>query len=136
MIQSTRMSDHRRCTTPFFNNSRIFLHPFTMLHHLFLNDTGRGSTVIIFKVSAHTHTCTTPPRFEYVTRPMRARQHILGYSTAPVSSIPGAAFCRRHTDTPFGSVGSLSRTETMADTGEAGEDEIQFLRTVSAFLSD
>lgn len=24
----------------------------------------------------------------------------------------------------------------MADTGEAGEDEIQFLRTVSAFLSD
>lgn len=66
---------------------------------------------------------------------MRARQHILGYSTATVSSIPGAAFCRLHTDTPFGSVGSLSRTATMADAGEAGEDEIQFLRTVSAFLS-
>ncbi|XP_042171035.1 ryanodine receptor 2-like, partial [Oncorhynchus tshawytscha] len=60
---------------------------------------------------------------------MRARQHILGYSSATVSSIPGAAFCRLHTDTPFGSVGSLSRTATMADGGEAGEDEIQFLRT-------
>lgn len=102
-LNQAESPNHRRCTTPFFNNSSvgIFRHPFMLLHHLFPNDTGRGGTVIMLKSRlTHLHTSSLS---EYVTIP--TYWVIVELQSAESLALLSVASTRIF---PFGSVGALS----------------------------